>query len=212
MIDLHLISEYFTQILGQSGMHHFADTDSLADVLSDCGIDLSDLSDVQLKFLCSHFGSSISPVADAGNNFDLHRMPEVVDNKFGHLTELNSFTHNDTHANNSVRFGESSEVQQYEVDLKRAKNLVDTDRLLINGEESEITSIHGRLNSLSDMANHDSNENDYYHHHSQTSDLESELSSHKHKLEQARADLSIHQAAEYNIQDKIKEALSKRES
>lgn len=210
MIDFHCFSEYL-QILGQSGMHHFADADSLTDVLSDCGVDLSDLSDAQLESLFSHFGS-ISTVADAGHNFNPHGMSEVVDNKFSHLTEPSSFTHNNTYESNSVRFGESSEVQQYELELKGAKNLVDADRLLVNREQAEVDSIYSRLNSLSDMTNHEANRNLAHEYHNQTSALELDMSTHQRKLEQARAALSMHQAEEYKIQDKIKEILNNRKS
>jgi hypothetical protein len=77
MIDFDHIGESLNQILGESGTHHFADTQGLFDALGDCGIDVSDLSDAQLESLFSHFGDA-SAVADAGSNLDLDRIGDVL--------------------------------------------------------------------------------------------------------------------------------------
>lgn len=100
-----------------------------------------------------------------------------------------------------LRFGESSD----EDSLVHAKNEVDSDRILINREQAEVDHIHSRLNSLSDEMSHAIDEDLVHHYQSQISLLEGDLSAHESRLEQARADLEVHQQAEYDLEDKIKQ-------
>lgn len=106
----------------------------------------------------------------------------------------------------SVRFGDSSNIQQYELELKLAKDQVDADRRLVSVEQAQADSARSRMNQLSDQANHEPNDNLARGYREQMIGAEAELEAHQRKLEQARADLAIHQQAEYDAEDKLREA------
>jgi hypothetical protein len=176
-------------------------------------VDLSEIGDSIVAFVSDFFNSD-----DCQPNqlFDID-IPEIspglsIDNEFSPLLEPTAFIDDNVLESDSLRFGDSSEIQQYQYELKHAKGLVDADRLLVNREQAEVDSIHGRLNSLSDTASHESNENLAHEYHNHISALELDLSSHQRKLEQARADLATHQAAEFNFEDKLKDALNSSKS
>lgn len=117
--------------------------------------------------------------------------------------------HHDTSGSEHILFGGSPEVQHYEDSLSHAKFEVDSDRMLLNKEEREVDSIHSRLITSSDQINHEPNEDFVHIYQSEMSSVETELISHQQKLEQARADLAAHQEAEYDAEDKLREALNK---
>ncbi len=106
----------------------------------------------------------------------------------------------------SVRFGDSANIQQCELELRLAKDRVDADRRLISAEQAQADSARSRMNQLSDQANHEPNDNLARSYREQMIGAQAELEAHQRKLEQARADLAIHQQAEYDAEDKLRRA------
>lgn len=133
----------------------------------------------------------------------------ALDEEFSALPEQNLLTHDDTSSLEQMRFGESSdEVQQYEYSLNHAKSEVDSDRISVSREQAEVDHTRNRLNVLSDQISHEPNEDLRNSYQSEMSSVELELTSHEQKLEQARADLAVHQNAEHDAEDKLIEALN----
>lgn len=77
MIDFDHIGDSIEQLLSESGYHHFADIDSLADALSHCGIDVSALSDAQLESLFSDL-SDLSQAAVEGGELDPENLSQLL--------------------------------------------------------------------------------------------------------------------------------------
>jgi hypothetical protein len=176
--------------------------------------DLSDLSDIGQSIFSGILNIFNENHGHSDQHFDID-MPDLfpdtsIDERIVHSAATPSFADSDTHHVDGLRFGD--DLQNYQDELRPAKNLVDYDRRVVSNEQAEVDSINSRINSLSDMSNHEPNQDLAREYQNQISGLELDLSSHEHKLAQARADLSTHQAAEYQIEDKITEELNKSQS
>jgi hypothetical protein len=86
------------------------------------------------------------------------------------------------------------------------KGKVDEAQSLMTKEQNEIDSDRNKINSLSEKIAHNPNSDLANGYKSEVSSLESDLASHTKKLEQSRSDLSIHQRAQHDAEDKLNEA------
>ena len=109
-------------------------------------------------------------------------------------------------AHPQIRSGNSSEVQQYESMVSSEKGKVDEAQSLMTKEQNEIDSERNKINSLSEKIAHNPNSDLANGYKSEVSSLEGDLASHTKKLEQSRSDLSIHQRAQHDAEDKLNEA------
>lgn len=164
-----------------------------------------------LSYLVGFFDSDDDCDLDQDTEISIPEMISETDlgDEFSTFSEQNLLIHGNTSESDQMRFGQSSEIQQYEDLLSRAKSVVDTDRRLLNTEQAEVDDAHFRLNSLFDQINHEPNEGLAHSYQNEMLSVETELSSHQQKLEQARADLAVHQQAEFDLEDKLREALNK---
>ncbi|MCM0593839.1 MAG: hypothetical protein KA716_28050 [Gloeotrichia echinulata DEX184] len=143
---------------------------------------------------------------DAIASFSWQSNDSTSDSSHNNVSNPLSDDYVDYQAHPQIRSGNSSEIQQYESMVSYEKGKVDEAQSLINKEQNEIDSDRSKINSLSEKITHDPNSDLANGYKSEVSSLEGDLASHKQRLEQSRSDLSIHQRAQHDAEDKLNEA------
>jgi hypothetical protein len=143
---------------------------------------------------------------DAIASFSWQDKDSTPDSSHNNVSSPLSGDYVDFQAHAQIRSGNSSEVQQYESMISSEKGRVDEAQGLINKEQNEIDSAQSKINSLHDRISHEPNPDLANGYKNELSGLEGTLSSHKQRLEQSRSDLSIHQRAQHDAEDKLNEA------